>query len=157
MVCLFSLFFFFFTQACCISYHHLLHCINNTGVHTTGNRRGSANYYFIFFRSQSDFGLVHFECGEASSSTPSMFNDLLFGSQGIIYPLPHRLSCAYKNANRFHHQCTKSLIFSLEIVHFQKEREKIPQLTFTGVVITLVFLLYLYGLFRCMHYEYGRS
>lgn len=158
---LFVLSLFFFTHACCISYYHLLHCINNTGVHTTGNRKGSAIKFFWGGGNLQRQILSTFWMWPSELIKTFYVQLLVLWITGYYLPSTSpavmRLRKHQPWANSFHHQCTKSLIFSFEIIHFQKERGEWPQLTFTGVVITLVFLLYLYGLFRCMHYEYGRS
>lgn len=146
------------------AYHHLLHCVNNTGTHR--NRKGSANLWeknslairttevFVFFILGS-YGARRMETIKAFR-----VHWLVLWIAGYCLPSTSpAVAHLHKRqpwAGTFHHKCTEILLFPFEAIHLQTEREERPQLTFAGAVMTLVFLPLLYGLFRCMHYEYGR-
>lgn len=148
--------------------HHLLHCVNNTGMHTSGNRRGSANLWEKKFTCYQDHGSFCFFIILGSYSVRRMEIIKAFRVHWLVlwiagYCLPStspavaHLCKRQPWAGTFHQKCTEILIFPFETIHLQTEREERPQSTFAGVVMTLVFLPLLYGLFRCMHYEYERS
>lgn len=45
------------------TYHHLLHCINNTGMHTNGNRKGSANLWKEIYLKSGPWRFLDFYLG----------------------------------------------------------------------------------------------
>lgn len=151
------------------AYHHLLHCINNTGMHTSGNRKSSANLWkknFTCYQDHRSFFVFFFILGSYSLRRMEIIKAfrvhwLVLWIAGYCIPstssdVVHLRKCQ-PWAGTFYHKCTEILIFPFETIHLETEKEERPQSTFAGVVMTLVFPLLLYGLFRCMHYEYGRS